>query len=299
MGTTGQNAFASVASGLSNTAVPDGFKGQFTQIAGQRIRCYQTGEGPDILFIHGSPGSIEEWDPVMDHLSKKYRLTFFDRPGQGFSSGNNLTYSVDENADFVLAVIDKLGLENPLVVGESFGGCISMGLAVKNPGNVRAIVAACPATTDKDWKPEKLFYLLRTPVIGNLLIWLFIKSGATGMIRKGILDAAHPNEKDLTEEYIKSEISMWRQVKVLKSFSREIITPLKDMGRIASKYPAVTKKVFLIHGEDDTLVPVSHSIYAHKNIPGSKLYLLKNTGHMIVQVRTSELVEVIEGAMSL
>lgn len=280
-------------------SVPDGYKGQFTQVAGQRIRYYKTGDGPDILFIHGSPGSIEEWDPVIKRLNLKYRLTFFDRPGQGLSSCHNLTYSVDENAEFILAVIDKLGLENPLVVGESFGGCISMGLAVKNPGNVRAIVAACPATTDKDWKPEKLFYLLKTPFIGTMLIWLFIKSGATGMIRKGILDAAHPNEKDLSEEYIKSEISMWRQVKVLKSFSHEIITPLKDMGEIASKYPAVRNKVFLIHGEDDSLVPVSHSIYAHKNIPGSKLIILKNTGHMIVQVRTAELIEVIEEAMSI
>ena len=72
-----------------------------------------------------------------------------------------------------------------------------------------------------------------------------------------------------------------------------------DMGKIASKYPAVRKKVFLIHGEEDTLVPVSHSIYAHKHIPGSKLLLLKNTGHMIVQVRTAELIKVIEEAMSL
>ncbi|HEY9159461.1 MAG TPA: alpha/beta hydrolase [Desulfomonilia bacterium] len=278
-------------------SVPDGYKGQFIQVAGQRVRYYQTGSGPDILFIHGSPGSIEEWDPVMEPLSLKYRLIFFDRPGQGFSSGRNLTHSVYENAGFVISLIDELGLSNPLVVGESFGGCIAMGLAVKNPANVRAIVAACPVTNSHDWNPEKLFYLLRTPIIGTMLIWLFIKSGATDMLRKGILDAAHPNEKDLSEEYIKSEISMWSQVKVLKSFSHEIITPLKDMGEIASKYQAVRKKIFLIHGEDDTLVPVSHSIYAHKNIPGSKLSLLKNTGHMIVQVRTDEMIKVIEEAM--
>ena len=274
-------------------------KGGSSRLRGRGLDFTRWAMAPIFCSSTARPVRLRNGTRSWNGSAWKYRLTFFDRPGQGFSSGHNLTHSVDENADFVLAVIDKLGLSNPLVVGESFGGCISMGLAVRNPANVRAIVAACPATTNQDWKPEKLFYILRIPLIGTMLIWLFIKSGATGMIRKGILDAAHPNENDLSEEYIKSEISMWRQVKVLKSFSNEIITPLKDMGKIASKYPAVRKKLFLIHGEDDALVPVSHSIYAHKNIPGSKLFLLENTGHMIVQVRTNELIKIIEEAMSL
>jgi pimeloyl-ACP methyl ester carboxylesterase len=278
---------------LGIDGIPEGFDGQYIDVMGQRIRYYQTGSGPDILFIHGSPGSLEEWAPVMDELSKRYRLTFYDRPGQGFSSGNNLKYTVDENADFALALIEKLKLQNPVVAGESFGGSIVMGLAVRNPENIKAFVAVSPATITDGWKPEMLFYLLKTPVIGTVLIQLFKCFGGSGMIRDGILIAAHPNENAIPPGYIDKRLVIWKQPKVVKALTYEHITILNEMDRISSLYGKISKPVFLVHGEDDQIVPVSHSIKAHGMIPGSRLLLIKETGHMLHFARTAELLKVI------
>ncbi len=274
--------------------IPEGFDGQYIEVMGQHIRCCQTGSGPDILFIHGSPGSLEEWAPVKDELSRRYRLTFYDRPGQGFSSGNNLKYTVDENADFALALIEKLKLQNPVVAGESFGGSIVMGLAVRNPENIRAFVAVSPATVTDGWKPEMIFYLLKTPVLGTALIRLFKLFGGAGMIRDGILAAAHPNESEIPPGYIDERLAIWKQPKVVKALACEHITILYEMDRISSLYGKISKPVFLVHGEDDQIVPVSHSIKAHGMIPGSRLLLIRETGHMLQFARTAELLKIIE-----
>jgi len=52
---------------------------------GVTIRYAQVGTGPDILFLHGAPGSMDDWLPMKDGLAANFRLTLYDRPGYGGS----------------------------------------------------------------------------------------------------------------------------------------------------------------------------------------------------------------------
>src|SRR5262245_33646619 len=88
-----------------NTTIPPGFAGKSIDVGGLTLRVLQEGAGRDILMIHGSPGILEDFDAQARALSTSFRVTRYDRPGQGFS-GDDGDYSVEHNAHTALALIE-------------------------------------------------------------------------------------------------------------------------------------------------------------------------------------------------
>jgi len=275
--------------------IPAGFQGNLVEINDQQIRVYQTGRGPDILLIHGLPGCIEDWETIIPELSKKYRVTAFDRPGHGFSSANKLKYNLSQNADFAFALIDKLKLNNPVVVGHSYGGSTVVEMAERNTSNVKAFVSVSPVTSSRG-KPDTIFYILKTPVIGPASAWLVKLFTGCSMIREGLENAFNPNQKYMPQGFAEHRCMIFGQPKVIKTLSREEMTMRADVDRMTPLYGNIKKPLFIVHGENDKAVPVADGMLLHKAAPGSKLIIYKNTGHMVQYAKHSELIGVIEAA---
>ena len=123
-----------------HTTLPAGTRGRHVTVDGTRLRYVQEGSGSDVLLIHGSPGSVEDWQPVFDRLVPRFRVTAFDRPGHGYSEGDRLPHTPSENARVTLALIRALGLREVVVVGHSYGGATALRLGTSNPPEVRALV---------------------------------------------------------------------------------------------------------------------------------------------------------------
>lgn len=158
---------------------------------GGRIRCYRVGKGPDILFIHGAPGSIDDWLPMKDGLADRFRLTFYDRPGYGGSDPVKNGFTQDKQAEVALALIDRLGLENSVVVGHSFGGGIALAMAMRNPLHIKAFVCVGARSYPKAGSPM-IFHLLRRPIIGRAM--LAIMRSRPGLMESAIARMFHPDE---------------------------------------------------------------------------------------------------------
>ena len=275
--------------------IPAGFQGNLVEINDQQIRVYQTGSGPDILLIHGLPGCIEDWETIIPQLSKKYRVTAFDRPGHGFSIANKLKYNLAQNADFAFALIDKLKLNNPVIVGHSYGGSTVLEMAERSTSNVKAFVSVSPVTSSRG-KPDTIFYILKTPVIGPASAWLVKLFTGCSMIREGLDEAFNPNQKDMPQGFAENRCMIFSQPKVIKTLSREEMTMRADVNRMTPLYGNIKKPLFIVHGERDKVVPVADGMLLHKAVPGSKLILYKNTGHMVQYAKPSELIGVIKEA---
>lgn len=281
---------------FADNAIPAGFKGGFVDVQGQQLRVYQTGSGPDLLLIHGLPGSIEDWETMMPDLSKNFRVTAYDRPGQGFSSANKLKYDLGQNADIAFALIETLKLNNPVVVGHSYGGSTVVAMAERNQSNVKAFVAVS-AVTSGGGEPETIFKILKTPVIGPVCAWLAKLFTGCSMVEDGAKEAFHPNENAMPADYVKTRCKIFMQQKVIKTMSKEDISMRPDVNRMAPLYGNIKKPLFIVHGRSDQVVPVSDGILLNKAVPGSRLILLDNTGHMVQYARPAELIKVIEEAV--
>jgi len=275
--------------------IPDGLNGEYINISGNKIRYYQTGSGQDLLFIHGLPGSIEDWEPIMDDLSSRYRITFFDRPGHGYSSADNIEYNLAHNAQVALNLIDALKLTDVIVIGHSYGGSIALQMAIKNPPQVRAFVSVAGASYPLD-AVDPIFYLLKLPIIGR---GIAVSSSITigpGMIQKGVEDAFYPNSDAIPLNYADNRSEIWLQPKVTVTIANEETNIDADLKRIAPRYSSITQKFIIIHGSNDLLVPKEHSMKLSKVTKNSKLIILEKTGHQVQYARSSSLIAAINEA---
>jgi len=108
------------------------------------VRIYYELAGPEqapVLMLSNSLGtSLEMWQPQMAEVAKDFRILRYDTRGHGRSSVSPGPYSIDQLANDVLALLDRLGYSKVLFCGLSMGGMIAMSLAMKAPQRLSKIV---------------------------------------------------------------------------------------------------------------------------------------------------------------
>jgi pimeloyl-ACP methyl ester carboxylesterase len=113
---------------------------------GLRFHCQQSGDGPDVVLIHGLTGDLSIWFlcRAMQELAATHRATAYDLRGHGYSDAPPRGYTSADHAGDLLAVMDRLGIARARVVGHSFGGVIALHAAALAPERVEAVVLSDP-----------------------------------------------------------------------------------------------------------------------------------------------------------
>lgn len=90
------------------------------------------GEGKnEVVLLHGWGQNIEMMKPVGDKLKKNNKIIIIDLPGFGLSSEPDTIWTMYDYADAVKELLDSLKVKNPILIGHSFGGKISLIYASK------------------------------------------------------------------------------------------------------------------------------------------------------------------------
>lgn len=93
-----------------------------------------------VIVVHGVAGSIALVAPLLEVLRRRRRVAALDLPGHGASEEpRDDDFSVEANAEAVLAVADELGLSRFALVGHSYGGNVVAQLAAHDPGRVAGL----------------------------------------------------------------------------------------------------------------------------------------------------------------
>jgi 2-succinyl-6-hydroxy-2,4-cyclohexadiene-1-carboxylate synthase len=103
------------------------------------IREYQH-EGEAIIFLHYGGGNLMMWQQIVPHFLNKYHLVLFDLRGHGKSDKPRRGYHINQMADDVAAVMEKLHIGQAHIVGSSMGAEISLSLAANYPEKVLSLV---------------------------------------------------------------------------------------------------------------------------------------------------------------
>lgn len=121
-----------------------------TLAIGERTLSYdEYGAGPTLVLVHGSPGNAKTWQRVADRLAERHRVLAPDLPGYGGSSPVPAGAPADNThaAELVEALAATAG-EPILLGGHSYGGVVSLAVALRGRAKVRAFAlfepVACP-----------------------------------------------------------------------------------------------------------------------------------------------------------
>jgi pimeloyl-ACP methyl ester carboxylesterase len=131
------------------------------------------GDGPELVWLHGLSGSLEESRPLCEALSRRFRVLWYSTRGHGRSSAasTRARYSYDVIADDLQRVLDHVGFSTPLVAGGSHGANTALRHALRHPGATRAMLLVAPGAN-----------ALRRP---DRLRWGLLRAQMTVAARRG------------------------------------------------------------------------------------------------------------------
>jgi pimeloyl-ACP methyl ester carboxylesterase len=272
--------------------LPAGLKGQFADVLGVRTRYLQVGSGADVLLIHGSTGSIEDWAPVAEKLAPDFRVTMYDRPGHGYSAAT-ARHDFEYNADIALALMHDLHLENAVVAGHSYGGTTALAMAIRKPPEARAFVIVDSAVYLQVNKSDPAYHLLVIPAFGTGLARLVADSVAPKKIRQS-LDALF-KPAAVPPGFAEARIPIWSQPKVTVSVAHEWLEAQDNLDALSAGYKDITQPVFII-SQGDNPKRRENAERLHRDVAGSELQIAAGAGHFVQVTKTDDVVALIRKA---
>lgn len=105
-----------------------------------QVFAERAGSGPAVVLIHGLGDDHRLWRHVTPSLTARHETVAVDMPGHGRSGPIPAGAPIEWFADEIRGLIDRLGLERPVVVGLSMGGGIAQYLAITSPRRLRGLV---------------------------------------------------------------------------------------------------------------------------------------------------------------
>lgn len=98
-----------------------------------QIHYWTAGTGPDLLLLHSSGNSAEEFGAIVPFLVDHFRMIAIDLPGHGRTYNSDTQLEVEDFADAVRVVLDALNIDKMHVVGQHGGALCAMSLMATEP----------------------------------------------------------------------------------------------------------------------------------------------------------------------
>jgi pimeloyl-ACP methyl ester carboxylesterase len=150
-------------------------RGQFMDIDGQRVHYVDTGGSkPAIVMIHGLGGNLLHFGYAMaDKLANDFRVILVDRPGSGYSTRpDNAAATLTAQAKTIATLIRRLELKQPLVVGHSLGGALSLAIALDHPDCAGGLALLAPLTHSVESAPDVFKGIeIPSPLVRKAIAW--------------------------------------------------------------------------------------------------------------------------------
>jgi pimeloyl-ACP methyl ester carboxylesterase len=258
----------------------------FVEVNGVTVHYKEMGQGePVFILLHGFGASEFSWREVMEPLSTSGRVIAYDRPAFGLTerpldgnwTGTN-PYGVQGNVELLDGLMDELGVDKAILVGNSAGGEIAAAYAIEHPERVQGLVLVDPAVGNGQGSrfPRWTLSLMALPQIRNLAP-LLVRNIAGEMGNDTIRLAWHDPSRIDPEVYngYRRSLKADNWDKALYEF-----TIAGSTDNYSEHLADLTMPVLIMTGDDDRIVPTGQSIQLSREIPGSELVVLKDCGHV-------------------
>ncbi len=256
--------------------------GQLLTVNGAQVHAYVTGDGPDLVLIHGSSGNLRDFTfRLAERLATRYRVIAFDRPGLGYSEPlSDDGTSLQDQADILVAAARQLGAERPVVLGQSLGGAVALAWAVYHPDRLSALVTVSGVSHPWDTGLGTYYSVLSSTVGQRLVIPLLTAFVSDERIDQQIDSVFAPADTpEGYSEHIGPRLTLRRAAMRANALQRRHL--LGWVEELVPHYPDITVPTEILHAEEDrTVSHAIHSVPLADTIPEAELTTLPGSSHM-------------------
>ncbi len=262
------------------------------QVHGHSIFYTVKGEGDPILLVHGFGAGIWVWEKQMEALSRSHRVYAIDLIGHGYSDRPRIPYTPETYLNFLKGFLDRAGIGEVTLIGNSMGGGIGWGTTVLFPDRVKRLVLidAAPPDVLEQVRNETfvaLAWLKRLPLLSRLVIGARDRKAIRQVLEECLFDRRLITPEVLDRQYrlLRIEGTTW----VLYSTLENAEGALRFKDRLSD----ISVPTLILWGEKDLIFPVSVGESLHRAIPGSILRVIKRSGHIPMWETPAEVNEAI------
>lgn len=97
-------------------------------------------ETPSLVFLNSLGTDLRMWDQIIPRFADRFRLIRLDKRGHGLSDAPSGPYTLRDHTNDLAGLLDQLGVDTPILIGDSVGGMIALDYAITRPEKVKALV---------------------------------------------------------------------------------------------------------------------------------------------------------------
>lgn len=241
----------------------------FTKVNDLSIGYREKGTGDPLVLLHGGLSDSRYWQRELETFSDSYRVIAWDAPGCGVSDDPPEDFSLADYANTLAAFLGKIEVNNPHVLGLSFGGGLALALYDQHPKVPKSLIlVSAYAGWGGSLPPEEVARRLELmeklidqdiEALADEMIPTFFSSSPTEeMIKK---------EKDILVDYHPAGIRA-----MTRGFAEADLTGM--LHRIDCP-------TLLLYGDQDVRSPIEVAENIHHRIPTSALKIIPGAGHVV------------------
>ncbi|MFC7703677.1 alpha/beta fold hydrolase [Plastorhodobacter daqingensis] len=258
--------------------------GRFVHVDGMRLHYVERGSGQPLVLIHGN--TMMGLDFLLSDLVRMaqphYRVIVIDRPGYGHSSPprDARGWTPERQAQVIHQALRRIGVDEALVVGHSWGAMVAAALALNHPQMVRGLVLESGY-----YFPRPRFdILMRAPNVAPVL---------GGMLRHSVSPVVHRMAWPLMARMLFAPAPVprhfWRfpawmafRPEQLRAQAAEMAGILAAAERLAPRYADLEVPLVILAGRDDAFVRTAdHSARLAALLPQAEFRQFAGVGHMM------------------
>ncbi len=264
-----------------NSAYPA--DGHLVEVNGADVHVLEQGvEGPVVVMIHGASANAREFTwTLAPRLADHHRVLMVDRPGHGHSERPEDANTLKVQAEQVAGALKQLAPgQKAIVVGHSFGGAVSLRLALDHPELVEGLVLLAPVSHDWGGGGEAWYNKYAShPLIGPFFTQLVPIVGPA-QVKSGVTNVFSP--KPAPEGYFeKSGIGLLFRPSNFTANARDVNALRLELGAQQDRYAEISVPTVVFSGALDTVIsPPLHVGKLKHQVEGLELVKLADGGHM-------------------
>ena len=253
------------------------------EVGGTDIYYQEEGHGQPLVLLHGMSSCGEAWFQQFEHFRNRFRVIAYDSVNHGHSSNSPRDAEEPDRADELEGFLAAMGIERPILAGNSMGGNTLLRWAVRHPGDAHTLIpsgmgvapegaAAGPATA--------------TP-LDHETLFLPIGDSLTDGFK-----AAQPR---MYERYLRIRSTATR-IEALRYPRKWAPRTWDERSNLAAGVSAIISPMQIIVGGLDRLVPWCARL--NELVPGSQCQVIEGAPHNVYYEAAKEYNAIVDAFLS-